>query len=111
MYLEELADTGVIGFVLFISIPLITMYQLWQARHYWSSRQRPDVAYTAAGFFLALVAYLATAFFLHLSYVRYYWFILAFAAAFIRIYNVQEQTDIEDVPIAQSNFLRANTFR
>lgn len=111
MYLEELADTGVIGFVLFISIPLITMYQLWQVRHYWSSRRRPDVAYTAAGFFLALVAYLATAFFLHLSYVRYYWFILAFAAAFIRIYTMQEQTDIEDVPGARIDFLRAKTFQ
>ena len=102
MYLEELADTGIIGFALFISIPLITMYQLWHARHYWSSRRRPDIAYTAAGFFLAIVAYLATAFFLHLSYVRYYWFILAFAAAFIRIYNMQEQIDTEDVSRIES---------
>ena len=35
----------------------------------------------ATGFLLALTAYLTTGLFLHLSYARYYWLILALAGA------------------------------
>jgi len=89
MFLEELADTGLLGFILFMGIALITMYQVLKIRHYWIMKRRPDIGYMAAGFFLAILAYMATAMFLHLSYVRYYWFLLAFAAAFVQIYRPQ----------------------
>ncbi|HSL32690.1 MAG TPA: hypothetical protein VK871_03515, partial [Candidatus Limnocylindrales bacterium] len=42
---------------------------------------RPDLAAMAAGFMLALVGYLASGLFLHLSYARYYWLVLALAGA------------------------------
>ena len=87
MYLEELADTGFVGFSVFMSIVLYTIFQLWKQWIYWKRRQRMDIAYTAAGFFLGLLGFLATGLFLHLSYVRYYWFLLAFAGAFIYIYS------------------------
>lgn len=110
MFLEELSDTGLMGFVLFLSIVLITMYQVWKLWQYWRVKKRPDIAYTAAGFFLAIVAYLATSMFLHLSYVRYYWFLLAFAAAFVQVYSMQEQQDdtvpsASELPIAIRNRL------
>ena len=35
----------------------------------------------STGFFLALSAYLTTGLFLHLSYARYYWLILALSGA------------------------------
>lgn len=93
MFLEELSDTGLIGFLLFMSIVLITMYQVWKLWCYYMARKQPEVAYTAAGFFLGMLAYLATAMFLHLSYVRYYWFLLAFSAAFVMIYQPEPEED------------------
>jgi O-antigen ligase len=86
MYLEELADTGVLGFISFMSIVLFTMYQLVKVRRRWA-RSRPDIGYTATGFLLAIIAYLSTAVFLHLSYVRYYWFLLALAGAAVHIFR------------------------
>ncbi|MEK7727844.1 MAG: hypothetical protein AAB354_05480, partial [candidate division KSB1 bacterium] len=38
-------------------------------------------------FGLSLVCYLGTALFLHLSYQRYYWFLLALAGAALQILN------------------------
>jgi hypothetical protein len=86
MYLEELADTGILGFACFMSIVLITMYQLVQVRRRWMHR-RPDFAYTAASFLIAIITYLTTAVFLHLSYVRYYWLLLALAGAAVLVYR------------------------
>jgi len=94
MYLEELADTGVVGFVGFMSIVLLTMHQLVQVRRHWA-RTRPDIAYTAASLLLAIIAYLATAAFLHLSYVRYYWFLLALACAAIEIFSARMPEEME----------------
>lgn len=86
MYLEELSDTGIVGFTVFLSIVLFTMYQLAKARRRWTP-SRPDIAYTATGFLLAIIAYLVSAFFLHLSYIRYYWLLLALAGAAIQIFH------------------------
>lgn len=109
MFLEELADTGVIGFTLFMSIALITMYQVWKVRQYGIIKQRPEITYTAAGFFLAILAYMATALFLHLSYVRYYWFLLAFAAAFVQVYRTQAQEDETGAPAGMQSLFVAAT--
>lgn len=100
MYLEELADTGFVGFTLFMSIVLLTMYQLTQVRRHWL-QSRPDIAHTASGFLLAIVAYLSTAVFLHLSYVRYYWLVLALAGTVFHIFGPVSSTEAEpdDKPI------------
>jgi hypothetical protein len=44
-------------------------------------QSRPDLAAIATGFSLAIVAYLATGLFLHLSYARYFWLMLALGGA------------------------------
>jgi O-antigen ligase len=87
MYLEELADTGILGFGLFAAMLWITLSQLLRLRQAW--RADPAKAYTLAGLFLGLVAYLGSAFFLHLSYVRYYWLILALASAAYEIWKIE----------------------
>ncbi|MDX1415149.1 MAG: O-antigen ligase family protein [Candidatus Promineifilaceae bacterium] len=111
MFLEELADTGVFGFVLFMSIALITMFQVWKVRQYGQLIQRPDISYTAAGFFMAIIAYMATAMFLHLSYVRYYWFLLAFAGAFVQVYRAQAIVDESRISTGLQSLLLAATGR
>jgi putative inorganic carbon (HCO3(-)) transporter len=89
LYLEELADTGIVGFGLLMSIIGITLHQLLRVRRLWPDD--PAAAQTATAFVLAIVAYLVTAFFLHLSYVRYFWLILALAAAAYEVLK-REQT-------------------
>jgi O-antigen ligase len=86
MYLEELADTGILGFTILMSIVLFTMYQLVKVRRRWA-RSRPDIAHTVSGLLLAIIAYLSTAVFLHLSYVRYFWLLLALAGAVVYIFS------------------------
>ena len=86
MYLEELADTGIVGFAFFVSIVALTIRRLMLARRRWILR-RPDYAHTATGLLLAIVAYLSSAMFLQLAYVRYYWLLLALAGVGIRVFD------------------------
>jgi putative inorganic carbon (hco3(-)) transporter len=82
MYLEWGADLGILGLsagVAMIAIPLI---QLARLRRYWQLR-RPEYATLAGAYSLAIIAYMASAIFLHLSYVRYFFALLAIASAVI----------------------------
>jgi putative inorganic carbon (HCO3(-)) transporter len=89
LYLEVAADTGLIGFVSFMTIVMMTMIHLWRSRRYWLHRH-PEFANMATALLLSLMAYLMTAVFLHLSYERYYWFLLALANS--AIYMLQRET-------------------
>lgn len=84
MYLEQAANTGLLGFFAFMAIVLFILWRLWRARQFfrWRSTMFTNLA-TAFG--LSIVCYLATALFLHLSYQRYYWFLLALAGAALQI--------------------------
>jgi hypothetical protein len=79
MYLEIAADTGIVGLVVFLSIAAATLAQLRGVARLWAARGREDLVVLAQAFALALVAYLASAAFLQLSYQRYFWFLLALA--------------------------------
>lgn len=86
MYLEELSDTGIVGFSVLMSIIGMTMLQLGhlRMRH---RLARPDIAYTASSLMLSIITYLSTAMFLHLAYIRYFWVLLALAGAAIAVWN------------------------
>jgi O-antigen ligase len=86
MYLEELADTGILGFAPFISILGYTVWRLYTLMRYWQSRNH-EYFHTLAALLLAVFAYMVTAIFLHLSYARYYWFLLAIAGAGIYVFS------------------------
>jgi hypothetical protein len=60
-------------------------------RNWWRSRDR-RMEYLATGFILALACYLATGLFLHFSYVRYFWLVLALADATSNIGVVTAQS-------------------
>jgi hypothetical protein len=55
------------------------MIPLWRLRRR-LAQTRPDLANIAASFFLSVLGYLYTGVFLHLSYERYFWILLALAA-------------------------------
>ena len=100
MYLEEAADTGLIGLTVFLGIVVLTLKQLNDVRVKWRGKH-PEYYYIAIGLMLAIFAYLAMAVFLHLSYVRYYWFLLALAGAGARI--LLNQSDPAESPQGQSS--------
>lgn len=80
LYLEMAAETGTVGLLLFLSIPFLLLLDLRRLR-LTLAPQRPDLARLATGFTLVIFAYLGTGVFLHLAYERYYWVMVALAAA------------------------------
>ena len=65
---------------------------------------RPDLANIATAFLLALVAYMGTSVFLHLSYPRYFWMILALASAAIHCIKSEESRQ-DEVTITEDKSL------
>lgn len=88
LYAEVAAEGGTIGLALFVAIPGLLLAGLWRERQRWSDR-RPDLAEIATGFGVAIVAYHGTGMFLHLAYERYYWLLLALAAAALHLLRRQ----------------------
>jgi O-antigen ligase len=84
LYFEMAAETGFLGITTFMAIVLLVMTRLWHMRRRWLYI-RPDLAHLATAFLLSLVAYLGTAVFLHFSFQRYYWLLLAVAGAALQV--------------------------
>lgn len=88
LYLETLAETGILGFVSFLAIILAIMHGLWRASR---ASIGSEFADTAIAFFLSLTAYLISAVFVHLSYQRYFWLLLALCSAAIHTLGKRDQ--------------------
>jgi len=84
LYLEMAAECGALGLGMFMAVVAVLLNGLWQARRRWLDRDR-DAADLVTAFCLSLCAYLFTAMFLHLSYQRYYWFLIALASAALHV--------------------------
>ncbi len=80
LYFELAAETGLVGLTAFLAAIGALLRGLWLERRRWLG-VRPLCADVATAFGLSLLAYLGTAVFLHLSYERYYWFLLAMAGS------------------------------
>ena len=93
LYLEIAAETGLVGLVVFLTIPLLLLRDLEVLRRDLSG-PRPDLARLAAGFTLALLAYLGTGVFLHLAFERYYWFLVALTAAAVGIMDREDRLEL-----------------
>jgi len=82
LYLEMAADTGLVGLGAFLAMVGTSLVLLYQSARRWRTRN-PERAIVASSVFFALFAYLACGIFLHLSYQRYFWALLALASAAI----------------------------
>jgi O-antigen ligase len=77
LYPGVAAETGALGFITLMGIFLYTLYRLAKARNYWLERNHTRMASLSTGFLLAIISYMTTGIFLHMSYIRYLWLILA----------------------------------
>lgn len=78
LYLDLGAEYGAIGLAAFLVMVAVTLRNLDRTRTQ-LSEVNAEARHTALGFLLALASYLATGLFLHFSYVRYFWLMLALA--------------------------------
>ncbi len=80
LYLGMAAELGLVGLTVFLIILGLTFRDMARARRAVRPYD-PLMADITTGFMLAIVAYLATGIFLHMSFIRYFWLMLALAAA------------------------------
>jgi len=72
------AEAGLLGLICFVLILFIPLRDLAQARKQWLA-SHPDWSYMATAFFQVLISYIITGLFLHLSYMRFFYLMVALA--------------------------------
>jgi O-antigen ligase len=102
LYLGLGAELGVTGLVIFLIIALVTVRMILVARRR-SIHRRPDLERLATPFALSIMTYHVTGMFLHLSFARFYWLMLAVAgAAAVITLREMDATDTADTAAARS---------
>ena len=80
LYLGMAAELGILGITVFLIILGLTFRDLIRARRAVQVHD-PLIAAIVTGFMFAILAYLSTGIFLHMSFIRYFWLMLGLAAA------------------------------
>jgi hypothetical protein len=95
LYVSIGAETGSAGLLVFFLIVGTLFVALRWARRFWlpRSRRRADLA---VAFSLSLVAYLGTGMFLHLSFERYLWFLVATTSAAVHVLRQEQLRQIAE---------------
>jgi len=111
LYLETAADLGIVGLTNLLIIILITMYRLDRLRRTLSV-QDPQAANMATAFLLGMIAFVTTSVFLHLSYQRYFWLLMALANCAVYIYerrtistSIMEKAPANDLQANRTSFV------
>jgi O-antigen ligase len=90
------AEHGTLGLAAFGMALFVTFRELERARRRWFG-VRPEMALLTAGLTLALVVYLTVGLFLHLTYIRYFWFLLAVGAAAGRLAPPEQRSILSQI--------------
>jgi hypothetical protein len=91
LYLELAAESGMVGLAIFLSIAGLLVVRLANAARRLRRAQGVLLKTAAAradlalAFVMALAGYFASALFLHFSYQRYYWLLVALAGAAVHV--------------------------
>ncbi len=80
LYLGVAAENGALGLISFLAVLFVTLNGLFLARKRWLEK-RPELANMATAYMLAIISYMATGLFLHMSYIRFFYLMLALAGA------------------------------
>jgi hypothetical protein len=86
MYLQILAETGLVGFAVFLLILRAVVKPMFALRRYWA-QLRPEYAHTLTSLMLGVLLFLVTSIFLHLSFTRYFCLLLGLCGAATAIYT------------------------
>jgi putative inorganic carbon (hco3(-)) transporter len=88
LYLQQLLETGIVGFCCFMAIVFFAIRNLLRISRHWIGRQ-PEYAHIAAMLVLSIVAFLTAALFLHMAFVqlRYFSLILGLGGAACLVYR------------------------
>ncbi len=100
MYLEIPAETGIPGIVLFLGMLTTSIFSLLRLRQMIDGRNR-EFDQTISGFLLALTGYLVMGVFLHMSYIRYFWLMLAMADVCAWVVRTS-MTESDGQPLAET---------
>ena len=92
LYLGTAAEVGGLGLLCFLGMVGISMVYLARGHKRWQ-KSRPDIANLNASFMFVLVVYMTTGLFLHMSYERYFWSMLALAN--VAIYLSLHATEVQ----------------
>lgn len=82
LYLEILAESGLIGFVAFGAIIAAVFNDLWMAYRKFKEIGLNNEALLTIAMGVSLLGYLAGSIFLHLAYARYFWLLIGLGFAF-----------------------------
>jgi len=88
------AEAGLLGLICFVLILYIPLRDLMQARKQWLE-SHPDWSYLATAFFQVLITYIVTGLFLHLSYMRFFYLMLALAVVASNFRNAAQPVEME----------------
>jgi putative inorganic carbon (hco3(-)) transporter len=100
LFLGIAADAGLLGLICFLLILFLPLRDLARARKEWMVT-RPDLSYLATAFSQVLVAYMVTGLFLHLSYYRFFYLMLALAVVASRVKDT-DASSTQAEPAAQA---------
>jgi O-antigen ligase len=111
LYLQVAAEHGLLGLLtLFIAL-YMTLRSLSRVRKRWMNEE-PEIANMATAYMLSIVTYLTTGIFLHFAFIRYFWLIMALAAAVIYIAEQRalakhqpEQDELALAPVGREGLL------
>jgi O-antigen ligase len=81
LYLEVAAETGIAGLLAFFAVIASTMISLYVAYRSFMNAEAARTANMVASLALSITAFLATSLFLHGTYIRYLWLLVAVSAA------------------------------
>jgi O-antigen ligase len=100
LYLGFGAELGVPGLIVFLVIAYSVVRMLLAARRA-SIVKRPDLERLTTPFLLALMTYYVTGMFLHLSFARFYWLMLAVATA-AAVVTLREMASADEPALAEA---------
>ena len=86
MYLQILAETGLVGLAAFLLMIWAVVRPMFALRKYWA-QSHPEYVHTLTGLMLGLLLFLVTSIFLHLSFARYFYLLLGLCGAATAIYT------------------------
>jgi putative inorganic carbon (HCO3(-)) transporter len=93
------AESGLLGLICFVLLFYIPLRDLAQARKQLLERHR-DWSYMATAFFQVLISYVVTGLFLHMSYMRFFYLMLALAVVAGSFRDTRVETDATEITLA-----------